>query len=119
MNFYIRGDEALKTDKEDKQSSQKDDERRNTGKVSDAILTLVNYDLPVALVEVSGPPNQQNHQHFVGDRTKIAKHLKSVLKKVRRTISSGDEDLYKLLRLFGIRVCCKCNFYVLGLNSLS
>ncbi|CEG84395.1 hypothetical protein RMATCC62417_18204 [Rhizopus microsporus] len=72
MNFDVRGDEALQADKEDKQINQKDDERRSIGKIPDAILSLEKYDLPFALVEVSGPPNQSNHHHFVGDKIKLA-----------------------------------------------
>ncbi|KAG2232114.1 hypothetical protein INT48_006791 [Thamnidium elegans] len=98
------GDQALQIDKEDKQRNQKDDERRTPGKIPDAILSLKDYDLPFSLVEVSGPPNQLNHQHYVGDRIKLAKHLKASLKKIRRTIKSGDEDLYEDIKLFGIQV---------------
>ncbi|KAG2231366.1 hypothetical protein INT48_007491 [Thamnidium elegans] len=98
------GDQALQADKEDKQKNQKDDERRNPGKIPDAILSLNKYDLPFTLVEVSGPPNQLNHQHFVGDKIKLAKHLRSSLKKIRKTIKSGDEGLYEHIKLFGIQV---------------
>jgi hypothetical protein len=77
-------------------------------------LSLNKYDLPFTLVEVSGPPNRVNHQHFVGDKIKLAKHLKSSLKKIRKTIKSGDEGLYEHIKLFGIQVYCEC--YIAGLD---
>jgi hypothetical protein len=116
MSSDIRGNEALQADKEEKQLNQKDHERRSMGTIPDAILSLDKYDVPFALVEVSGPPNQANHQHFVGDKIKLAKHLKSCLKKIRRTINHGDEGLYEHIKLFGIHVHCEC--YVSGLDLI-
>ncbi|ORE08111.1 hypothetical protein BCV72DRAFT_240710 [Rhizopus microsporus var. microsporus] len=79
MNFDVRGDEALQAEKEDKQINQKNGERRNIGKILDAILSLDKYDLPFALVEGN-------------------------VKKIRRTISHGDEGSYEHVKIYAIQI---------------
>ena len=91
FNKY-RGDEALSQEKEAKQRTQKDDERRASAKMPDACLAFNKYNMSFLLLEVSGPPNKENHQHFVGDRVKIARQLKEILKSIRLTIANGDDD---------------------------
>ncbi|CEG66221.1 hypothetical protein RMATCC62417_02838 [Rhizopus microsporus] len=63
-------------------------------------MSLEKYEVPFALVEVSGPHNQSNHHHFVSDKVKLAKQLKASLKKIRRMIEHGDEGLYEYIKLF-------------------
>ncbi|CEG66371.1 hypothetical protein RMATCC62417_02964 [Rhizopus microsporus] len=98
------GDEALQAEKEERQIAQKDAERRSIGKIPDAIMSLEKYDMPFALVEVSGPPNQRNHHHFVGDRIKLAKQLKTSLKKIRRMVNYGEESSYEQIKIYGIQI---------------
>ncbi|KAI9490305.1 hypothetical protein BDB00DRAFT_941095 [Zychaea mexicana] len=57
-----------------------------------------------SLVEISGPPNANNHSHHIGDRNKLAKALKQQLKKIRRTITDGDVELYEAIKLFEVQV---------------
>lgn len=58
-------------------------------------------------MEVTGPPHLSDHAHFVGDRIKLAKNLKSMLKSIRRQSRTGDSELYTCIKLYGIQTYCK------------
>ncbi|KAI8149232.1 hypothetical protein BJV82DRAFT_662540 [Fennellomyces sp. T-0311] len=101
------GDTALTASKEEEWAALKDDEARSRGKTPDGIFHLVGYGVDIALLEVSGPPNTANHQHHIGDRNKLAKSLKQLLKKIRRATSDGDTSTYESITLYGIQVYSK------------
>lgn len=113
MNFDVRGDEALQAEKEDKQINQKNGERRNIGKILDAILSLDKYDLPFALVEVRSTQPIQPAAFFRW-QNKAGKTIKGNAKKIRSTISHGDEGSYEHVKIYAIQIYCEC--FVSGLD---
>lgn len=102
-----RGDQSLPATKEEEQRAQRDNERRSKGNAPDAIVNLTHLDIAFCLVEVTGPPNTNDHSHFLGDRIKLAKNLKSMLKRIRRQSRGGDEEIFANIKLYGIQVYCK------------
>ncbi|EPB92241.1 hypothetical protein HMPREF1544_00810 [Mucor circinelloides 1006PhL] len=58
-----------------------DEKAANTAKI-DGILIQEQYNLEVALIEVSGPNYKVNSTHFYEDRKKLAKNLKSIYKAI-------------------------------------
>ncbi|KAG0183867.1 hypothetical protein DFQ28_000699 [Apophysomyces sp. BC1034] len=98
------GDMAHDVLKEEEQAIMKDDEPRLKGSMPDGFFKLRDYGLIMALMEVSGPPNTKDHAHFVGDKVKLAKLLKRLLKKVRQTLKrEGDHSLYQEIKLYGLQ----------------
>ncbi|KAG0169365.1 hypothetical protein DFQ30_003712 [Apophysomyces sp. BC1015] len=81
---FLWGDQTLLAAKEEEHLAQGDHEKRSKGTALDTVISLPHFRLQLALVEVSGPPNTSDHAHFVGDRTKLAKNLKSMLKRIWR-----------------------------------
>ncbi|CDH54475.1 predicted protein [Lichtheimia corymbifera JMRC:FSU:9682] len=97
------GDQSLPATKEEEQRAQRDHDRRSKGNSPDAILSISQYDITFSLIEVTGPPNANDHSHFVGDKVKLAKNMKTMLKKIRRHSRGGDEDIYASIKLYGIQ----------------
>lgn len=58
------------------------DEKAATTTKIDGILINEDFNLEVALIEVSGPNNKVNATHFYEDRKKLAKNLKCMYKAI-------------------------------------
>ncbi|CAG8674336.1 8422_t:CDS:2, partial [Paraglomus brasilianum] len=82
---------------------QKDDSRRRSGSKIDLIMMLREIQLEFLVMEVSGPPLEDNHTHFVGDRNKIAKNLKILLNFIRTTYPGNFQEFRKI-KLYGIQI---------------
>lgn len=65
-------------------------------------------------MEVSGPPCNPDHAHYVGDRNKIAKNLKSILNFIRIK-HSGDFEDFRKIKVVGVQIYENV-FYVYSLS---
>ncbi|CAG8654304.1 4289_t:CDS:10 [Funneliformis mosseae] len=90
--------------------SLKDDDRRFSGNKIDAIISMLDLDLEISVLEVSGSPTCLDHTHYVGDRNKIAKMLKIILNYIKINYSGCYED-FRRIKVFGIQVYDH-NFYI-------
>ncbi|CAG8688899.1 13435_t:CDS:10, partial [Cetraspora pellucida] len=84
-------------------NSQQDGDRRNPGRKIDAIMKLLEVDLEFSVVEVSGSPKDPDHNHYIGDRNKIAKSLKIILNFIRMN-HRGDFQRFRKIKFYGIQV---------------
>lgn len=77
--------------------SLKDDETRMPGPSIDGIFNLRTSNVTFFLLEVSGPPcsASENYSHSKGDRNKLAKNFKKILKMI--TIKKGPPPSSKYL----------------------
>ncbi|KAI9252817.1 hypothetical protein BDA99DRAFT_173792 [Phascolomyces articulosus] len=98
------GDSGLSASKDEEHRAQKDNEVRSRGVTPDGIFRLVEFSTDFALVEISGPPTIHNHHHYVGDRNKLGKSLKQILKSIQQMVNDGDQDLYHEIKLYGIQI---------------
>jgi len=83
---------------------KKDDERRSSGKKIDTIICMREEDKEFSVTEVSGPPLKNDWTHFMGDRMKIMKMLKTLMNQFAKLNPSSD---ITLIRLFGLQAYCK------------
>ncbi|CDH56172.1 predicted protein [Lichtheimia corymbifera JMRC:FSU:9682] len=98
------GDHGYDVLKAEEELALKDDERRIKGSMPDGVFSLKDFGLLIALLEVSGPPNIKDNKHFVGDKIKLAKLLKKLLKNVRQQLKrQGDHQLYQRIKLYGLQ----------------
>ncbi|CAG8706937.1 10360_t:CDS:2 [Funneliformis caledonium] len=94
------GETCLKACAKDVNSSKKDDERRSSGKKIDTIICMREEDKEFSVIEVSGPPLKNDWTHFMGDRMKIMKMMKTLMNQFARLNPSSD---ITLVRLFGLQ----------------
>ena len=106
---YNRGEKTLRSSAILLNQSLKDDDRRCSGNKIDAIISMVDLDLEISVLEVSGSPTCLDHTHYVGDRNKIAKMLKIILNYIKINYSGCYED-FRRIKVYGIQVYGK--FYV-------
>jgi len=66
-------------------------------------MLLAELNIEFAIVEVSGPPCNPDHAHYVGDRNKIAKNLKSILNFIRIK-HSGDFEDFRKIKVVGVQI---------------
>ncbi|KAL9537327.1 hypothetical protein MBANPS3_011876 [Mucor bainieri] len=78
-----------------------DDEAADAGPKIDIIMTYKRNNLPVGVVEVSGSNHKVNKNHYVGDRNKIAKNLKSIIGSTEK--ASITPDILALKKSEGVR----------------
>ncbi|CAG8562888.1 8983_t:CDS:10, partial [Scutellospora calospora] len=95
-------------------NSQQDSDRRNPGSKIDAIIKLLEVDLEFSVVEVSGSPKDHDHNHYIGDRNKIAKSLKIILNYIRMNYQ-GDFQQFRKIKVYGIQVFNNF-FYIYSLS---
>ncbi|CAB4429422.1 unnamed protein product [Rhizophagus irregularis] len=93
------GETCLKACAKDVNSSKKDDERRSSGKKIDTIICMREEDKEFSVTEVSGPPLKNDWTHFMGDRMKIMKMLKTLMNQFAKLNPSSDITLIKLFGL--------------------
>ncbi|CAG8601679.1 9082_t:CDS:2, partial [Funneliformis mosseae] len=80
-----------------------DDDRRCTGNKIDAIISMVDFDLEVSTLEVSGSPSCPDHTHYIGDRNKTAKMLKIILNFIKVNYS-GDFGQFRRIKVYGVQI---------------
>ncbi|ORX53112.1 hypothetical protein DM01DRAFT_316802 [Hesseltinella vesiculosa] len=98
------GEQSLSASKEMDNWKLLDSDRRSNGSSIDCIMTHVPTGMEVAVVEVSGPPAQSQHSHYVGDRTKIAVNLKKIMKKILGTYSNANPAALSKIAPIGLQV---------------
>ena len=69
-------------------------------------MKLYEVNLEFSVVEISGPPKDPDHSHYVGDRNKIAKSLKAILNYIRKKYH-GDFQRFRKIKVYGIQVYSK------------
>ncbi|KAI9366601.1 hypothetical protein BD770DRAFT_405870 [Pilaira anomala] len=110
--FQRWGEVRLYCAKRNEHSSLFDAERRTPGPSIDGIFTLPGLnDLEFLVVEVTGAPAQDDFEHFIGDRNKIAKNLKIMLKFI-----ISLREIFTCLKLYGIQVY-KNDVYVYSMTN--
>ncbi|CAG8590637.1 14787_t:CDS:10, partial [Acaulospora morrowiae] len=82
--------------------SLKDNDRRCSGNGIDAIISMVDLDLEISVLEVSGSPTRLDHTHYVGDKNKIAKMLKIIINYIKTKYSGCYED-FRRIKVYGIQ----------------
>ena len=85
---------------------QKDDSHQCSGSKIDLIMMLREMQLEFVVMEVSGPPLEGEHTHFIGDRNNIAKNLKILLNFIRITYPGNFQEFRKI-KLHGIQIYSK------------
>ena len=59
-----------------------DGERCSKGSCTDGAISHADSGLEIVIIKVSGPPEIDNHTHFVEDRRKIPITLEKTIKKI-------------------------------------
>ncbi|KAI7857983.1 hypothetical protein BDC45DRAFT_499803 [Circinella umbellata] len=98
------GEGSLRAAKEMDDRKLNDDERRSKGPTTDGIIIYESSGLEVAIIEVSGPPQNGQHIHFVGDRNKIAINLKKTMKKILEKHPSANKAVLSKISLLGVQI---------------
>ncbi|KAI8636888.1 hypothetical protein BD408DRAFT_425416 [Parasitella parasitica] len=110
------GEAKLSCSKQEENRALDDDDRRSSGANIDAIIDLKQLNnMEFVIVEVTGGPTGNHHEHFLEDKNKLAKNLKTILK----FIISLRPDLALLvpsLKLFGIQIYMN-EIHVYSINS--
>lgn len=73
-----------------KEKQRYDDRYRRNA--PDAIVSLTHLDIAFFLYSSHWSPNTNDHSHFLGDRIKLGKNLKSMLV-IRRQSRGADQDI--------------------------
>lgn len=84
-----------------------DDEHSEAGPKIDIIYTHNLYNLAISVCEVSGPNHKTNKTHFLGDRNKLSRNLKSILKAIEHSTITPNLKSFKKIKVFGIQVYCE------------
>ncbi|PKB96819.1 hypothetical protein RhiirA5_134442 [Rhizophagus irregularis] len=97
------GESTLQCSADQLNQSLRDDDRRCTGNKIDAIISMVDFDLEVSTLEVSGSPSCPDHTHYVGDRNKTAKMLKIILNFIKVNYP-GDFGEFRRIKVYGVQI---------------
>ncbi|CEP06883.1 hypothetical protein [Parasitella parasitica] len=105
-DIVIRWGEAkLQANKLEEHSPLDDNHRRSPGPNIDFIFkTKQHGKVELAVGEISGAPNAQSQEHYLGDRNKIAKNLKSMLKYIISLKSELHEESSSKIQVYGIQI---------------
>ncbi|KAL9555145.1 hypothetical protein PS6_003008 [Mucor atramentarius] len=76
---------------------------------------MIHNNVEFAVGEVSGAPLVQNQTHFVGDRNKIAKNLKTMIKSIINLKKHIIESHVQNIQIYGIQIYVYRMMYVQGL----
>ncbi|CAG8533239.1 10765_t:CDS:2 [Dentiscutata erythropus] len=95
MHIFF-GEKHLFASSEELNLKKTDRETRGVGNKVDIIWSLKSTDIEFSVGEVSGPPNKRDHSHFFGDKLKIAKMLKIIIKHGGAGVKLGSLKLYGL-----------------------
>ncbi|KAG2212365.1 hypothetical protein INT47_001726 [Mucor saturninus] len=104
--IFKPGDQKLQIVKDYENSALTEDKTRLPGPNIDGIIKNIDLDIPIYLVEVSGSPNSpaENYSHYKGDRNKLAKNLKYVLKIIMSMKGVPSFESSSKIKLFGIHL---------------
>ncbi|CAG8667005.1 30592_t:CDS:2, partial [Gigaspora margarita] len=91
--FFVKNKDSGMLNAKDKNSQKQDFERRSTGKKIDAFIELREEN---KVIEVSGPPMKNDWSHYMGDRLKIAKMLKTIINHLVELNPKQDIEITKL-----------------------
>lgn len=83
-----------------------DDEAADSEPKVDAVMYHKGLDLAMSLVEVSGPNYKVNKKHCIGDRDKLARNLKSILKAIEKFTKTFDIITLKKIKVYGMQAYC-------------
>ncbi|KAG2221026.1 hypothetical protein INT45_009275 [Circinella minor] len=78
--------------------------RAAKGPSTDGVIIHESSGLEIAIIEVSGPPQNGQHADFVGDRNKIAINLKRTMKKIIAKTPSANKAVLSNIVLLGIQM---------------
>ncbi|KAL9537497.1 hypothetical protein MBANPS3_011725 [Mucor bainieri] len=81
-----------------------DEQRRESGPNIDIIFARGSCQQEVAIMELSGPVDKQNHTHFLEDRVKIAINLKHMLKFLIKSMPHCSLNYIQALKLYGFQI---------------
>lgn len=95
-----------------------DDEAADADPKIDIIMSHKQNTLAMSVVEVSGPNHKVNKSHYIGDRNKIAKNLKSIIKTIENTSSTPDIQALKKVKVYGLQVYLN-KIYVYSLSKIT
>ncbi|KAG1108182.1 hypothetical protein G6F42_016083 [Rhizopus arrhizus] len=95
-----------------------DDEVADAGPKIDIIMSHKENGLALSVVKVSGPNYKTNKNPFVGDRNKIAKNLKAILRQIQKTCSTPDIVAFKKIKVYGLQVY-QNKLYIYSLSQIS
>lgn len=77
-----------------------DDEATDSESKIDAVMYHKGLDLAMSLlVEVSGPNYIVNKNHCIGDRVKLARNLKSIVKAIEKFTKTFDIITFKKIKV--------------------
>ncbi|KAL7320867.1 hypothetical protein PS15m_000712 [Mucor circinelloides] len=80
-----------------------DDEAADSGPKIDAVMYHKSLGLAKSPVEVSGPNYKINKNYCIGDRVKLARNLKSILKAIEKCTKTPDTITLQI-KVYGIQV---------------
>ncbi|KAI9260269.1 hypothetical protein EDC94DRAFT_610619 [Helicostylum pulchrum] len=104
-NIYQRWETKLYCAKKNEHSSLLDAERRTPGPSIDAVFIIPFLNnLEFFIIEVSGGPAQEDFEHFIGDRNKIAKNLKIMMKHIISLRTDWTTYKASTLKLYGLHI---------------
>ncbi|KAI9268686.1 hypothetical protein BY458DRAFT_191770 [Sporodiniella umbellata] len=105
-NIVIRWGEAeLISKKKEEHHALDDDDRRSPGpNVDFTFRSMIYNNVEFAVGEVSGAPLMQNQTHFVDDRKKIAKNLKTMIKSIINLKKHIIESHVQNIQIYGIQI---------------
>jgi hypothetical protein len=81
------------------------------GSKIDGIIINNEYSLEVEIIEASGPNHKVDTTHFVEDRIKIAKNLKSMYKYIMKLRDDPYIVIRKTFKVYGLHIYCKLIMY--------
>ncbi|CAO0793622.1 unnamed protein product [Mucor circinelloides] len=73
----------------------------------DCIILNKDFDLEVAIIEVSGPNKKVNTTHFLEDRKKTAKNLKYMYNAIMSLKEKPSIEFKMPIKVYGFHVYCK------------
>ncbi|CAI2192978.1 12265_t:CDS:2, partial [Funneliformis geosporum] len=97
------GESTLRCSADQLNQSLRDDDRRCTGNKIDAIISMVDFDLEMSTLEVSGSPSSLDHTHYDVDRNKTAKMLKIILNFIKINYP-GDFGEFRRIKVYGVQI---------------
>lgn len=95
-----------------------DDQRTQAGPKIDIILIHKVHKFAVSICELSGPNWKTNRNHFLGDRNKLAKNMRSILNHIEEAVSTPNITAFKKIKIYGFQMYLN-NIYVYSLQPIA
>ncbi|CAO3619349.1 unnamed protein product [Mucor hiemalis] len=114
---FLSGEVKLSCAKRDEHASLLDTERRTPGPSIDAtfVVPFLN-NVEFFILEISGPPSKDDFEHFIGDRNKMAKNLKLMMKYIISLRTDWRTYKAASLKLFALQIY-RNEVYIYSLTS--